>query len=70
MSFGSLEDWHIREAEALPILKHAFDRGLTTWDTVRQLISADRSCQTNNPLGRCLLIGRIGAYCWQGSDAV
>lgn len=37
MSFGSSEDWHTREEKALPILKHAYDSGLNTWDTVRLL---------------------------------
>jgi aryl-alcohol dehydrogenase-like predicted oxidoreductase len=32
MSFGSLQqmDWVIEEAEALPLLKYAWDRGVTT----------------------------------------
>ena len=35
MSFGSPEwqPWVIEEAEALPLLKAAYDRGLNTWDT-------------------------------------
>ncbi|KZT62342.1 Aldo/keto reductase [Calocera cornea HHB12733] len=35
MSFGSLKqmDWVIEEEEALPLLKYAWDRGVTTWDT-------------------------------------
>ncbi|APA08165.1 hypothetical protein sscle_03g029350 [Sclerotinia sclerotiorum 1980 UF-70] len=35
MSFGSSEwqDWVINEDEALPLLKHAYDLGLNTWDT-------------------------------------
>ncbi|KAL4901082.1 hypothetical protein BDW74DRAFT_187926 [Aspergillus multicolor] len=35
MSLGSTEHmkWAIPEAEALPILKHAYDRGINTWDT-------------------------------------
>lgn len=35
MSFGSSEwqDWVINEDQALPLLKHAFDVGLNTWDT-------------------------------------
>lgn len=35
MSFGSSEwqDWVINEDEALPLLKHAYDVGLNTWDT-------------------------------------
>lgn len=34
MSFGSVDKWTIPEAQALPIIKHAFDKGLNTWDTV------------------------------------
>jgi hypothetical protein len=26
--------WTIPEAQALPILKHAYDLGINTWDTV------------------------------------
>ncbi|KAG4443797.1 hypothetical protein IFR05_000697 [Cadophora sp. M221] len=35
MSFGSSkwQEWVIEEAEALPLLKHAYDVGLNTWDT-------------------------------------
>jgi aryl-alcohol dehydrogenase-like predicted oxidoreductase len=35
MSFGSKQwqPWVIEEEEALPLLKAAYDRGLTTWDT-------------------------------------
>lgn len=35
MSFGSSDwqEWVINEAEALPLLKHAYDSGLNTWDT-------------------------------------
>lgn len=35
MSFGSSEwqEWVINEGEALPLLKHAYDVGLNTWDT-------------------------------------
>ncbi|KAE9370396.1 aldo-keto reductase-like protein [Stipitochalara longipes BDJ] len=35
MSFGSSQwqDWVIDEAAALPLLKHAYDVGLNTWDT-------------------------------------
>jgi hypothetical protein len=36
MSLGSSDHlkWAIPEDQALPILKHAFDRGINTWDTV------------------------------------
>jgi predicted aldo/keto reductase-like oxidoreductase len=35
MSFGSKkwQPWVIEEEETLPLLKAAYDRGLTTWDT-------------------------------------
>ena len=35
MSFGDKEwqDWVLEEDEALPLLKAAYDRGITTWDT-------------------------------------
>ena len=35
MSFGSSQwqDWVLNEDEALPLLKHAYDVGLNTWDT-------------------------------------
>ncbi|KAJ5146981.1 NADP-dependent oxidoreductase domain-containing protein [Penicillium atrosanguineum] len=32
MSFGT-DEWMISEEKALPIIKHAFDNGLNTWDT-------------------------------------
>jgi hypothetical protein len=37
MSFGEpskIMGWTIPEAEALPVIKHAFDLGINTWDTV------------------------------------
>jgi aryl-alcohol dehydrogenase-like predicted oxidoreductase len=36
MSFGSKswQQWVLEEEEALPLLKHAYDVGLNTWDTV------------------------------------
>ena len=35
MSYGSSEwqQWVLNEEEALPLLKHAYDVGLNTWDT-------------------------------------
>jgi aryl-alcohol dehydrogenase-like predicted oxidoreductase len=35
MSFGSSEwqPWVLDEEDALPLLKHAYDRGINTWDT-------------------------------------
>lgn len=40
MSFGTPTDqmgWTLKEDEALPILKHALDMGMNTWDTVSTL---------------------------------
>ncbi|KAI4721033.1 Aldo/keto reductase [Aureobasidium sp. EXF-10727] len=35
MSYGSSkwQDWVLDEEQALPLLKHAYDRGINTWDT-------------------------------------
>ncbi|KAF2652651.1 Aldo/keto reductase [Lophiostoma macrostomum CBS 122681] len=37
MSYGSSQwqPWVLDEAESLPLLKHAYDAGINTWDTVR-----------------------------------
>ena len=37
MSYGSSDwqDWILNEEEALPLLEHAYNVGLNTWDTVR-----------------------------------
>jgi len=42
MSFGdpAWQPWVIKEDEALPLLKAAFDRGLNTWDTVSAFMHA------------------------------
>jgi len=39
MSYGSKEwqQWVLEENEALPLLKHAYDVGINTWDTVSVL---------------------------------
>lgn len=37
MSFGT-DDWMVAEDKALPIIKHAFDNGLNTWDTVMEIL--------------------------------
>lgn len=37
MSFGDPKlgmGWTLPEAEALPIIKHAYDKGVNTWDCV------------------------------------
>ncbi|KAK2804744.1 hypothetical protein FQN50_006482 [Emmonsiellopsis sp. PD_5] len=44
MSFGTpgvLMPWSIPEEEALPILKHALDRGINTWDTADAYSNGD-----------------------------
>lgn len=32
-------EWTVPEEKALPIIKHAFDKGINTWDTVEPPIS-------------------------------
>ena len=34
MGFGNSGGWELPEEQALPIIKHAFDAGINTWDTV------------------------------------
>lgn len=36
MSYGSpdWQPWVLDEEKALPLLKHAYDSGINTWDTV------------------------------------
>lgn len=36
MSYGTKEwqDWVLDEDEALPLIEHAYKRGINTWDTV------------------------------------
>lgn len=43
MSYGSSEwqKWVLDEAEALPLLKHAYDNGINTWDTVSLIALVD-----------------------------
>jgi aryl-alcohol dehydrogenase-like predicted oxidoreductase len=41
MSLGAANDqmpWTVPEEEALPILKHALDIGMNTWDTVSSVL--------------------------------
>lgn len=64
MSFGSVDKWTIPEEQALPIIKHAFDKGLNTWDTVStrafiSLISAYIQKLNRYCLGGCLRLRRI-----------
>lgn len=36
MSYGAKQwqDWVLDEEEALPLIEHAYKRGINTWDTV------------------------------------
>jgi aryl-alcohol dehydrogenase-like predicted oxidoreductase len=40
MSYGSKDwqEWVLEEAEALPLLEHAYKVGINTWDTVRHIL--------------------------------
>ena len=42
MSYGSpkWEGWVLNEKESLPLLEHAYNSGINTWDTVCSLSSA------------------------------
>ena len=55
MSYGSSkwQDWVLDEEASLPLLKHAYDKGINTWDTVCKACSLIES--TNKILGRYLL---------------
>lgn len=46
MSLGSSDhmQWAIPEEQALPILKHALDLGINTWDTVSSLTLSCQEC--------------------------
>lgn len=37
MSYGTKQwqDWVLDQEEALPLIEHAYKRGINTWDTVR-----------------------------------
>ena len=41
MSYGAKQwqDWVLDEEDALPLIEHAYKRGINTWDTVRQATS-------------------------------
>lgn len=56
MSYGSRQwqDWVLDEEEALPLIEHAYNRGINTWDTVRLTHSHNRISPVldiNRPLG-------------------
>lgn len=60
MSYGSKQwqDWVLDEEEALPLIEHAYKRGINTWDTVGQLTPGPITgkCYFLTPItGRCLL---------------
>jgi aryl-alcohol dehydrogenase-like predicted oxidoreductase len=40
MSYGSKDwqEWVLEEAEALPLLEHAYKVGINTWDTVHRIL--------------------------------
>lgn len=40
MSYGTSawQEWVLNEEEALPLLEHAYKRGINTWDTVRKFL--------------------------------
>jgi aryl-alcohol dehydrogenase-like predicted oxidoreductase len=44
MSFGrpSNMQWTLPEEQALPIIKHAYDNGINTWDTVSRLLPPNK----------------------------
>lgn len=41
MSYGTSawQEWVLNEEEALPLLEHAYKRGINTWDTVNPTLS-------------------------------
>ncbi|KAJ9635135.1 CSG1/SUR1-like protein [Coniosporium tulheliwenetii] len=62
MSFGSSEwqEWVLNEDEALPLLKHAYDCGINTWDTA-DIYSHGRSEEI---IGKALTQYSIPAPAW------
>ncbi|PQE16889.1 versiconal hemiacetal acetate reductase protein [Rutstroemia sp. NJR-2017a BBW] len=71
MSFGSSEwqDWVLNEDDALPLLKHAYDVGLNTWDTA-DVYSNGRSEEIvgkalkeySIPRNKVVILTRLGTY--------
>jgi hypothetical protein len=58
------------EEEALPLLKHAYERGINTWDTARSLNSSIQESKAlkltwHSDSGRCLLQWPIRRNRWQ-----
>jgi predicted aldo/keto reductase-like oxidoreductase len=45
MSYGSSEwqEWVLNEEDAFPLLEHAYNKGINTWDTVCTIITAQKS---------------------------
>ena len=52
MSYGSSEwqQWVLNEKESLPLLKHAYDNGINTWDTVSITNLAHTKTYSKRPL--------------------
>lgn len=65
MSFGKKStpgmNWTLSEDQALPILKHAYDLGINTWDTVKSPHFPHPN-PFNTPTGRHLRKRRFRAY--------
>lgn len=66
MSYGSSEwqDWVLNEEEALPLLEHAYNVGLNTWDTVSSssFFARKPADVTTRPSSSCpLLIPKLSS---------
>ncbi|KAE8332763.1 NADP-dependent oxidoreductase domain-containing protein [Aspergillus sergii] len=52
------QEWILEEEAALPLLKHAFDVGINTWDTVRKLLA--RALKMHSiPRGQVVFLTKI-----------
>lgn len=51
------QEWVLEEAEALPVIKHAWDKGVNTWDTVSFELPSVSSL-SHSKSGRCLQVAR------------
>lgn len=38
---SELEEWILNEEEAFPLLEHAYNKGINTWDMVRTLVATE-----------------------------
>lgn len=79
MSYGSKkwQDWVLDEDEALPLIEHAYKRGINTWDTVSGRSWAQITRAQPDPLttgncieGRHILPWPLGRDPRQGSEKV